>query len=95
MLTAAMLLEVLISTTIFDKLGSAWQHIRVRFECNGLNHVCGQQMHKGLNFVHLRQHVFGHGVLHREAFEKGVAREALDLVGIDHQRVFFIVNIEY
>ena len=49
----AVLLEVLVSSSIFDELRGAGQHVRVRVESDWLNDIGGEEVHEGLDFVHL------------------------------------------
>ena len=56
LLVAAMFLVVLVSTAIFHKLSSSWQHIWVCLESDWLDNISREKVHERLDFVHLRLH---------------------------------------
>ncbi len=65
-LLLSMLLEVLICASIFDELSCTWQYIRISIERDRLNDISGEQVHQGLDIVHLIGHLLRYRVLHAE-----------------------------
>ena len=74
-----MLLEVFVSSAIFNELGGARQHVWVGVEGDRLNDIGGQEVHKGLDLMHLVGHHGGHGIDHREGLEEGFSGDSFSL----------------
>ena len=74
-----MLLEVLVSATVFDELGGSGEHIWVLVERNWLIDICREQVHERLDLVHLLQHQCGHVILDSERFQQCLPRKAFPL----------------
>ena len=79
LLIATVLLVVLVSTAIFHKLGSSWQHIWVSLESDWLDNIGREKMHERLDLVHLRLHHLWYFVDRCKAFQKGISADAFSL----------------